>query len=534
MHGPTDRHLLLAFDGTEPPAWLLDGIRAGAVPGVTLFRFHNIGTPPDVRCLTETLQESGPDGAPPLLVAADQEGGQLRGLGDDITPFAGNLALGAVDDVDLSERVGRALGLEAAALGVNVVYAPVCDLATRPENPALGMRSLGDDPAAVGRHAVALVRGYQHAGVAATLKHFPGKGGVAVDTHHGLGVVDSERDELERRELAPFRAALAAEPRLVMSGHHALPALTGRDDLPATLSRAVMTDLLREVLGFDGVTITDALDMKALAQGAGQIVDAVAALRAGVDLLLCTPDEEATERLANGLRLALSRGLLDGGEVARSTARVDRLRAALARTALPGLEVVGCADHLALARELAERAITLVRDDAGLLPLRPGPDELVLAIQPRPRDLTPADTTSTVAPTLAQALHRQLPRVDELVVDDSPQPAEIAAAVERARSADLVVLGTAAANLVADQAALARAVLATGTPVVTVALRTPWDLPTYPEATTHLCTYSAHEPSTAALAAALSGSIPITGRLPVRLGTGYPRGYGLHATAGAP
>ncbi len=307
-----------------------------------------------------------------MLVAADQEGGQFLALGDDATPFAGNMALGAVGDDGLAERVGRAIGLEARAMGVNVVYAPCIDLATNPANPSLGIRSFGDDPAAVARHGVAMVRGLQSAGVAASVKHSPGKGHVASDTHHGLAGVDASRAVLDAREFVPFRAAFAAGVRLAMSGHFALPAVSGRDDLPSTLSRAVMTDLLRGELGFDGVTISDALDMRALAQGPAQVLDIVAAVRAGVDLLLASADPEALARIEDALVRARARDLFDPADLAAADRRIAALRAWLARPVpRPDLSVVGGAEHLALARELAARSITLVRDPAGQLPLRP-------------------------------------------------------------------------------------------------------------------------------------------------------------------
>ena len=242
-----------------------------------------------------------------MLVAADQEGGQLLGLGDGTTQFAGAMALGATGDDELAERVAGAMARELRALGVNVDYAPVCDLANNPANPMLGIRSFGDDPEAVGRLAVATVRGLQSNGVAATVKHFPGAGDTAVDPHHELPLVARTNAELAQRELVPFRAVLAAGARMVMTGHFALPG--GTDDLPTSLSAAVLRDLLRGQLGFDGVTVTDALDMRALGQGSAQIVDAIAALRAGEDVLLGTPDERALERLEEGLDQAQRRGL---------------------------------------------------------------------------------------------------------------------------------------------------------------------------------------------------------------------------------
>ncbi len=187
--------LMIAFVGTELPRSAARRINERGVAGVTLFRVHNIVDPPQIRGLTAAIQEARPAGAPPLLVAADQEGGQLVGLGDGTTQFAGAMALGATGDEELAERVAGATARELRALGVNVNYAPVCDVADNPANPALGIRSFGDDPEAVGKLAAATVRGLQGDGVAATAKHFPGAGDTAADPHHELpaGAPDERR-----------------------------------------------------------------------------------------------------------------------------------------------------------------------------------------------------------------------------------------------------------------------------------------------------------------------------------------------------
>jgi beta-N-acetylhexosaminidase len=408
---------------------------------------------------------------------------------------------------------------------VNVDYAPVCDLASNPANPALGIRAFGDDPDDVGRLAAATVRGLQDAGVAATLKHFPGAGDTAADPHHGLPVVPRSIAQLDDRELVPFRAALAAGARLVMTGHVALAGQTG--DLPASLSSAVLGDLLRGRLGFDGVTVTDALDMRALAQGAAQVVDAIAALRAGEDLLLAAVDDAALARLAEGLGQAQRRGLVDADDEGAARRRLDELRTWLEGVDQPPLDVVGCADHQALAAELARRSLTLVRNHDGLLPLRPAANARIAVVHSMPADLTPADTSSTVAPTLAAAIRRRHPNVEELLVPAVPDAADVAALRERIVGFDLVVLGTFAAQLQPAQSALATTVLATGVPAVTVALRTPWDLLAYPSARTHVCSYGILPPSMEALAGALFGEASFSGRLPVTIGGEHPRGHGL-------
>lgn len=527
--------LMLAFRGTRMPPWLRRRLVEAPAAGVTLFRHANVASPAQTRALTAALQAAagGAVKQPPLLVAADQEGGQLIALGDGTTPFAGNMALGAAGDAGLAERVGQAIGRELRALGVNVLYAPVLDVATSRANPALGVRSFGDDPAAVAALGAAFVRGVARAGVASTGKHFPGAGDLATDTHHALGVVDHDRPRLAAVELAPFRAAIDAGLRLMMTGHFAIPALTGSRTLPATLSRAVMDELLRGELGFDGVSITDALDMQALAQGPAQIVDVIAAIRANVDLLLCAPPLAAQRRIEDGLRHAAGRALFDRDALEASARRVTGLRRWLAGFPQPDLGVVGCAEHRALAGELASRSVTLVRDDAGLVPLRPAIGARIAAIMPAPRDLTPADTSSAVLPGLGAALRRHHPVVDEIVTGHPPDAAEIAAIRRRAASWDVIVVGTLDAHRDAAQAALVEALRASGSPLVTVALRTPYDLAAYPAVPTHLCTYSILQPSLDALADVLFGVAPARGRLPVEIPDLAPRGHGLGAVTGA-
>lgn len=526
--------VMLAFEGDVLPARIAERLAAAPAAGMTLFRYLNVRSPGQVLELTSAFQRAGaaaPNAAPadplgpsPMLVAADQEGGQFLALGEGPTAFAGNMALGAVDDEGLTERVGLAIGTEARAMGVNVVYAPVLDLATNPANPALGIRSFGDLPVAVARHGVAMVWGLQGAGVAATVKHAPGIGHISTDTHHGLAVVDAARDTLEAREFVPFRAAFAAGARLAMSGHGAVPAVSGRDDLPATLSRAVMTDLLRRDLRFEGVTISDALDMRALPQGPAQVLDVIAAVRAGVDLLLASADAVALTRIEATLVRAVALELLDPAEVAATERRVAALRAWLGSTGpAPDLSVVGCAEHRALAAELASRSITLVRDPRGVLPLLgrdrdTDPDRgPLLAIMPRPADLTPADTSSSVAPGLAAALRRYHDEVEEIIVDQAPDSDSIAGVRDRAAQARAVVIGTIDGHRQPAQLDLVEAIAATGTPTIAVAMRGPWDVAAYPPTVAALATYSILPAPMAALAAVLAGEADAPGGLPVAI-----------------
>ncbi len=521
--------LLPAFEGAQPPPWLLRRIAAGNTHGVTVFLRANAADADGIAALTDELHAAAA-GRLPLLIGADQEGGQLVGLGHGTTRFPGAMALGAADDESLTEAVGRATGRELRALGVTVDYAPVCDVAVEPGNVSLGTRSFGSDPAAVGRHAAALTRGLQEGGVVATPKHFPGFGAVDTDPHFDLAAIERGLEELEARELIPFRRAFEAGAGMVMSGHVALPAVTGDRSLPATVSGRVMHQLLRERLGFEGVSITDAMDMKAVAQGIGGVVDSIVALRAGVDLLLMTPDRSAQRRLEEGLRQAAARGLVPLTRISASQRRLLRLRRWLKHFAWPERAYVRSEGHRELARRSARAAITLVRDEAGLLPLRPGDDDRVVVIAPEPRELTPADSSATEPLALAGAVARHHANVVEIRVPSEPGSADIAAAMSAAADADLTIVATLATAVQPAQARLVEAVLATGTPTVTVAMRTPYDLADYPRSATHLCSYSIVPASVGAVADALFGRAPIGGHLPVDIPGLYARGHGMEVS----
>jgi beta-N-acetylhexosaminidase len=501
---------MIGLSGTRLPPAVREAIAAGSFAGATLFGFGNVHCVEQVRALTDDLQAANRS-RHPLLIAADQETGQLQGLGPGATSFPGAMALGATRDPDLARRVGQAIGRECLALGVNVNYAPVCDVATRADNPSLGIRSFGDDHRLVAALATAMASGMLEVGVAPVLKHFPGKGEVGVDPHYELPVLDLDLERLQRVELAPFRAAIGANAPAVMVGHYALPAITGRRDLPASVSSEVVEGLLRRSLGFDGVVITDALDMGAFAPAVGAEPAVVAALRAGVDLLLCSADGAARRRMMEEVAAGLR--TIESTVLTASRGRIERLRQAVATADRPGLEVVGCHDHVELARDVARRSITAVRTAA--LPLQPETGDRILAVMPTPSDLTPADTSSTVSPTLAAALRRHHDNVTEVVVSPDPSDAEIDSVLDVARGHSHLVVGTIGAA--ERQAALVRRLIATGKPTVTVALRTPYDIHTYPMADTHLLTYSIHRVSMDALAdvtfglETASGSVPVAG-----------------------
>ncbi|MFD5519924.1 glycoside hydrolase family 3 protein [Streptomyces sp. NPDC127066] len=309
------------FTGTTAPDWLLRRLGEG-LASVGLFG-RNIASPGQLAALTAQLRVERDD----VLVAIDEEGGDVTRLEVRTgSSFPGNHALGAVDDVALTEEVALELGRRLAACGVNLNWAPSADVNSNPANPVIGVRSFGADTGLVARHTAAYVRGLQAAGVAACTKHFPGHGDTAVDSHHALPLIDADLSVLQSRELVPFRAAIAAGSRAVMSAHILVPALD--PDRPATLSRRILTGLLREELGYEGLIVTDGMEMQAIAATYGIERGSVLAIAAGADAICVgggLADDDTVRRLRDALVSAVRSGELPEERLADAANRVREL-----------------------------------------------------------------------------------------------------------------------------------------------------------------------------------------------------------------
>ncbi|MCA6093717.1 glycoside hydrolase family 3 protein [Streptomyces sp. SCA3-4] len=343
------------FTGTTAPGWLLRRLGEG-LAAVGLFG-RNIASPEQLAALTAQLRAERED----VLVAIDEEGGDVTRLEVRTgSSFPGNLALGTVDDTALTRAVARELGCRLAACGVNLNWAPSADVNSDPDNPVIGVRSFGADPHLVARHTAAYVEGLQSAGVAACTKHFPGHGDTAVDSHHDLPRIDADLTTLHARELVPFRAAVAAGTKAVMSAHILLPALDPA--LPATLSPVALHGLLRAPvtrggLGFDGLIVTDGMEMKAIAATYGIERGSVMALAAGADAICVgggLADEETVLRLRDALVAAVRGGELAEERLADAAARV---RSLAAWTSGAGAAREGAAPAPEVGLEAARRAL---------------------------------------------------------------------------------------------------------------------------------------------------------------------------------
>ncbi|MFB8751391.1 glycoside hydrolase family 3 protein [Streptomyces parvulus] len=368
------------FVGTEAPDWVLRDIGDG-LASVVLFS-RNIVSAEQVARLTARLRAENPD----LIVAIDEEAGDVTRI-ESATGSSrpGNLALGTVDDPELTEAVAADLGRELRAAGVSLDYAPSADVNSNPDNPIIGVRSFGSGPDVVSRHTAAWVRGLQSSGVAACAKHFPGHGDVAVDSHHDLPAYGAGRDEIAAQALPPFRAALAAGVRAVMSGHLLVPAYD--PDLPATLSRTILRDLLRGELGFDGLVVSDAIEMGAVTRRYGIDGATVKAVAAGVDAICVggeSAEEATTELLVKALAAAVAAGELPEERLAEAAGRVREFAgwsAALRATAEDAGGAAGGSGAAAdgIGHLAARRAVRVTGAAREALPLTAAPHVVELA-----------------------------------------------------------------------------------------------------------------------------------------------------------
>jgi beta-N-acetylhexosaminidase len=332
--------LLPGFAGTTLPMWLRDRLRAG-LGGVCLFA-DNISSPEQLRALTDAIMTENPY----AIIAVDEEGGDVTRLfAATGAPFPGNAALGRLDDPDATRDTAAAIGWSLRRAGLNVNFAPCVDINSRSDNPVIGVRSFGGDAKLVARHGRAWVARLQSTGVAASAKHFPGHGDTAQDSHISLPVVNRSLDELRSRELLPFAAAIEAGCQMVMTSHILVPQLD--QNHPATMSRIVLHDLLRQELGFSGVIVSDALDMAGASGSLGIPEASVAALRAGCDLL-CLGTKNTDAQLAD-IEQAVSDAVTEG------TLARERVSEAMSR-------VRGLAEDLEAARRAAGQPPQVVPD----------------------------------------------------------------------------------------------------------------------------------------------------------------------------
>ena len=502
------------FMGQSSPRYqeLRDAVARSGVGGVVWFASNVYETAE----LTRRLQH---EARVPLLISADLESGMgMRFLDTTFWPPA--MAVAATGDPSLAEAEGRVVAREARAVGVNHILAPVADVNVDPDNPVINARSFGEDPADVSRFVAAFVRGVQSEHVLATAKHFPGHGDTHVDSHLSMPTIAASRERLERIELVPFRAAIAAGVKSVMIGHLAVPALepaASDANLPATISPAIVTGLLRKELGYDGFVVSDAFDMGGITEHFDAGEAAVRAIEAGEDQVLLPANTDAA---IAGVKAAVRGGRLSEARIDQSVRRILEAKAFVGEDVADADEifrVVDAKEHRDVAADIARRAITLLREEDGALPLRRDARVALVIV---------TDGLDPVYP-LAD-FERELKPVQTITIDHRT-PVEWLPKLD----ADVVVIGfTIRARSGAGNIALpaaARKLVETNSTIRTigVAFGTPYLLREVPMLKTYLVAYGPQPVLQHAVLDALRGAAPITGKLPVTIPGLYQRGFGL-------
>lgn len=527
--------LVVGFYGTTVPPEIVDLIQRQHVGNIILFT-RNVQDAQQLFALTHELQMIAQKAGHryPLLITIDQENGMVRRLKQSATIFPGNMALGAIGSEQIAYDVAHATGLELKALGINMNLAPVVDVNNNPDNPVIGIRSFGEDPQAVARLAAATIRGYHDAGVLTSLKHFPGHGDTAVDSHLSLPTVPFALERLEQLELIPFVEGIAAGADSVMIAHLYLPLIMQQAMLPSTVSPEIIRTLLREKLGFKGVVISDCLEMNAVAETIGTEQGALMALQAGNDLILISHTYTRQQGGIAAIQAALQTGELVPEAIQQAAERVLAMKArTLSWDTLPteeALAIIGNSAHQQLRDHAYQLSTTLVRNDASLIPLHLESSQQILVIFSEPTNYSMAIEKDFSGEAFVESIRQYHSSVNVLYLAPSLQAQSVdnrtedQAIYEAAQCADVIIMVTLNANLDLRQATLLQNLLQAGHAVIGVAAYNPYDLLAYPQLATYLVTYEYTQPALVAAVQVIFGETPASGSLPVSI----PGLYALH------
>ena len=501
--------LMVGFPGTAVPPEFERFLREYRVGNVILFS-RNIENARQTRALCAHLQRIVRESTGrPAILSVDQEGGVVSRLGPDGTNVPGAMAEAATGDPENAYEAGVLTGRELRAMGILMDLAPVMDVNRNPENPVIGVRSYGESGETVARFGVRMMQGLQAGGVLSTLKHFPGHGDTSVDSHLGLPAVERTADELAECELIPFERAIRAGADCVMTSHILFPRIEP-ERVPATMSRRVLTGLLRERLGFEGIVMTDCLEMKAIHDFYGTANGALAAIQAGADMVCISHHQELAEEAARLVESSVREGRLAESVLDRAVERMRPYRDRINSGGIPGLETVGCEAHRRTAARISRQSVTLVR--AG----KSGP-----VVRGRTAFIGPYAWRSTF---VSNRIDRRFNFPDEMAarlggvrlwMSADPKAEEIDRISRQAAGCRTIVVGTYNGHLNRGQIALANRLCREHDHVIAVALRNPYDLGLIDPSAAAIAVYEYTPLSFASLAPVLSGKAPAPGRLPV-------------------
>ncbi|EOD67528.1 beta-N-acetylhexosaminidase [Amycolatopsis vancoresmycina DSM 44592] len=518
--------------GVDTPAQVIQKYHLGGVIYFNNDTRDNFDDPVQVAKLSNGLQQAAVSSGAhiPLQIGADQEGGTVTRMGAPATEFPNSMAISAGRDANRATKAATIIGRELRAVGINQDFAPDSDVNSNPANPVIGVRSFAGQPGLASQFVAAEVKGYQDSGlpaktVAATAKHFPGHGDAATDSHTGLPRIDRTEQAWRDIDVPPFKAAIKAGIDSIMTAHIQFPSLDPSLE-PATLSKPIVTGKLRNELHYNGVVITDSLEMQGVREMHSDAEIPVLALKAGVDQLLMPVHLDVA---INSVLAAVKSGDIPMWRIDQSVLRVLKLKFERGILFSPFVDpnrvmkTVGTPSSLQTAQDIADRGITAIANDAGVLPLTQKPATALVT----------GWGVSTTA-SLAQKLTAHGTAATAYQTGQAPTDAQIAQAVANAGSADLVVVLTNNIGAFPRQTKLLDALQATGKPVVAVAAQIPYDAGYPTTVKTWLATYGYITPTLEALAKVILGETKPVGKLPVDIPAGadlqtvkYPFGHGL-------
>ena len=478
--------------------------------------------------LTNSLQR---EAEIPLLISSDLE----RGLGNQIegaTLFPPLMSIGAADSDELAYQMGRITAQEARAVGIHVTYAPVVDVNINPDNPIINVRSLGEDPKRVGELAAAFIKGCQENGLIATAKHFPGHGDTDLDSHSVLPTITGDRERLEQVELYPFKKAIEAGVRAIMTAHLRVPSLDPAPDIPATLSETIMTGLLREELGFKGLIVTDAMDMGGIVNIYSQEEAAVMAVNAGVDMVLIPPEPR---KVIQALSDAAVQGLIPEDRINDAVRRILKAKASLglhrkAQVDIDALDqIIGAPESKQAAEEAFARSITLVKNENDVLPLVEREKKIMVF------SLSSDPGGYFAGQTFVNEVKNRCPNATEFYADAFTGKEYLLEAFLTSCDADVILIALfsrlrawkGSVGLNEEHIRLIKYMASATIPVVVVSFGSPYFYLQFPDVTAYVCAYRHAAQAQIAAVKAIFGEAAASGKLPVSIPGYYPLGHGL-------
>lgn len=514
--------LTIGFEGLTLPADVRSFMQENAIANVILFQ-RNVSTAQQVQALTAEIQAVGRAAGleQPVLISIDQENGTVGRLQRFAPGFMGAMAVGATQSSEVAYQLGRMTGQMLLSLGINANWAPVLDVNNNADNPVIGVRSYGDVASSVAQLGVATMRGLQDAGIMACGKHFPGHGDTDVDSHLGLPVIAHGRERLHAVELPPFEAAITASVDMIMTAHVVFEHLTENVSMPATLSPAVLTGLLRQELGFAGVIVTDCLEMDAIAEGVGIAEGAVQAIRAGADLVLVSHRLDRQQAALEAIVQAIEEGTISLLQVEESVRRIDQMKAQRTMASSP----VPWSDALVHECRKLQEAVTAqgltVLNWSSEFPLPPKSIRRIAVLRDTRTARWVASGDGDATPLVARVVQRFFP---EATVDDIPVAEEIDDRALDFSAYDMVLAGVDGIRNV-SYLHLLRSLGTLDIPYAVLLLRMPYDGILLQGVPTLLALYENTEWMVEAAIRALVGRGEALGRLPVHLSDQWPRGF---------